>query len=158
MTPERYAAYRRSLGRRSEAARILDCATATIRHRERGHLDVSDDAAERIRAAVHELAMGEDASRAHARRRRLSRRHRGAMTPLELRRCIRAMGWETHYEAARVLLGDKNDHQQVSRWVTGRTPIPGWVARDLRTLLGLEPDEPWPSGVRRHHYVPPDLT
>jgi hypothetical protein len=150
-----YEALRRSLGDRKTVAKLMGCAPVTIRFREEGRLRITEEAAARLVDAVHALALEEDARRVRRRARRLGSRENRVMTPLQFRTPLQVLGW-THRQAAAELTADARDVRLISGWATGRTRVPDWVARDLRTALGLSPGDPWPSGYTRHELVLPE--
>ncbi len=155
MTGETYAALRETLGDRKTVAKLLGCAPVTIWAREEGRLRITEEAAAQLVAAVHAVALEEDARRDRRRARRLGSRENRALTPLQFRTALQVLGW-TPRRAAVELLADERDTRLISAWGTGRTRVPDWVARDLRAALGLGPGDPWPSGYTRHELVLPE--
>ncbi len=154
MTPQTYRALRERLGDRTKAARILGCSPASIRLRESGHHPVSADAEARLLAAVQGVECAPHSRPADITQRDFEPCEE--MTCTEFQGCLDALEWTTRKEAARHLLGDDREAWRISAWALGRTPIPGWVARDCRAHLGLAQDAPLPKALpdnsrRRRH-------
>lgn len=154
--PDRYKALRESLGDRKRAARFLRCAPVTIRFREEGRLRITEEAAERLRSAVHTAALDEDARRDARQAGVIERRAaRTGMLPAQFEACLSALGW-TRKEAAQCLLADPGEAWRITAWALGRTIIPEWVARHMRDYLGLAPGDPWPApGGETRWYADP---
>ncbi|MBN1630369.1 MAG: hypothetical protein JW990_11440 [Thermoleophilia bacterium] len=122
-------------------AKLMGCAPVTIQYREEGRCRITEEAAARLVEAVYALALEEDERRARRRARRLGSRENRALTPLQFRTALQVLDWEPR-RAAWELLADERDAPLISAWATGRTRVPEWVARDLRTALGLGPGDP----------------
>lgn len=67
------------------------------------------------------------------------------MTAAEFEGCLRALGWTTRREAAQRLLGDLRASWRITAWAMGRSVVPDSVVQHLRHLLGLDPDDPFPT-------------
>lgn len=54
------------------------------------------------------------------------------MTTIELREAMHTLGAKTHQEMARMIGVERSS---VSRWATGRIPVPAYIALLLRMLI-----------------------
>ncbi len=145
--PGRYRAFRETLGDPKRAARVLGCRPSTVRARERGYRRITDAAALKLHDSVHAAALAEEERREARRLRAVERRAaREGMTTAEFHACLEALDW-TQAAAARYLAGgDAVARRWVRGWASGRI-VPKWVARDMRTALGLGAHDPWPSAA-----------
>jgi len=77
-----------------------------------------------------------------------------AMLPRDFCCALKRLGLSQR-EAALVL--GTSASQRISEWQTGRRRVPRYIQCHLRTLLGIRPEEPWPTLARRHRVMLPKL-